>query len=402
MLESTLTRQRRVVVSTPPQHGKTFTTLHGLIWLMRRRRDRRNAYVTYEATRAEDMSLQAQRIAAEAGLQYVGSRKSWRLHEGGGLVATGIGGPLTGYAVDGLLLIDDPVKNAAEAFSEVTRNAHHEWFRSVAMTRVHPGASVILIQTRWHHDDLAGRQIAAGWERINLPALNDAGDPLWPEMWPREYLEAQRAEVGEYVWASLYQGEPRPRGGAVFRDPHFYTDLPTAADGSPPIVLRLSIGADFAYTKKTYADYSVAVVMAEHAGIYYVLDVVRAQLEAPAFAEKLGPLQKEHGVKVHAYIGGTEKGVIQFLKERGVRMQDSPAIADKFSRAQPVAAAWNAGKVLLPMNAPFNSTLIGELAEFTGVSDRHDDQVDALAAAFDALARPQPPRGVVERPVFAF
>lgn len=364
--------------------------------------DRRNAYVTYEAHRAEDMSLRALRIAADAGLPTDGSRRSWRLAGGGGLVATGIGGPLTGYAVDGLLLVDDPVKNRQDAESQVKRDHTHDWFRDVAMTRVHPGGSVVVIQTRWHNDDLGGRLIAEGWEHINLPALSDEGASLWPEKWSPEFLAKRREIVGEYTWASLYQGRPRPRGAAVFRDAYFYRELPQPLPDKPAIAFRKSIGADFAYTKKTYADYSVAVVMAEHAGVYYVLDVIRAQLEAPAFAARLGPLQKEHGVKVHAYVSGTEKGLIQFLKEREIRMQDSPAIVDKFARAQPVAAAWNAGKVLLPEGAPWVDALLAELGDFTGVSDRHDDQVDALAAAFDALARPSPARGVGEQPLLPF
>jgi predicted phage terminase large subunit-like protein len=370
----------RVVLSTPPQHGKTETIKHALALKLARDPRRRNAYVTYESDRAEAISQETQWIADDIGVQWEGNRKRWVTREGGGLLATGVGGPLTGYGVDGMMVIDDPFKNREEADSGLMREKVSSWFTSTAMTRCHPTASVVLVQTRWHPDDLAGRQAAKGWEVINLPAIDSDGKALWEAKRPLEWLKAQREEIGEYDWWALYQGQPRSRGDAVFKEPRFYNrQIP---DG-----FKLSIGVDFAYSSKTYADYSVAVVMAFDGRYHYVLDVVRRQVKADAFGGELKSLQQKYNATAHAYIGGTEKGIVDFMKREGVRINDMPASQDKFTRAQAVAAAWNRGDVLIPQNAPWVAPFLSELASFTGVKDRHDDQVDALAGAFSPYAK---------------
>ena len=382
ILERTAHEEVRAVVSTPPQHGKTELIKHALVWLMSRDPTRRHGYVTYEATRAEQISLEIQRIATEAGVPWEGSRKVWRTEGGGGLIATGIGGPLTGYGINGVLFVDDPIKNREEAESPTYRARTIGWFHDVAITRVHPGASVVEVQTRWHPDDLQGELVRAGWERVNLPAITD-GKALWPERRPIEWLEQQRATIGEYSWASLYMGEPRPRGGSIFGDPHF---------GVVPEGCRYAIGYDLAYTAKTHADYSVAVVLAERQGTYWVAEVVRVQCEAPGFSNRLKELALRYpGARMLGYVGGTEQGVVQMLRQGGLpRLESIPAKTDKFVRAQPAAAAWNAGKISLPHDSPrWLDAFLDEVRDFTGVNDKHDDQVDALAGAFDALSKPK-------------
>jgi predicted phage terminase large subunit-like protein len=279
------------------------------------------------------------------------------------------------------MLVDDPHKGRAEAESSARREDVWEWFNDDALSRLEPHGSCIVTQTRWHTDDLAGRLIAKGWEVINLPAIDDQGKALWPERYPVDRLLEIQAAVGEYTWASLYQGQPRPRGASVFRDAHYYSELPKHS-------FSVCIGVDLAYTARTYSDHSVAVVMLECEGRFYVVDVVRRQVEAPRFAEVLGELQQQHGQpRTVGYLGGTEIGVADFMVSQGVDFEALPARADKFVRAQPVAAAWNAGKILLPNTSPpWLEAFLAEVCGFTGVRDAHDDQVDALAGAFDGLA----------------
>jgi predicted phage terminase large subunit-like protein len=191
----------------------------------------------------------------------------------------------------------------------------------------------------------------------------------------------------------MYMGQPRPRGGAVFGEPQFYIKKPEK--------FKACLGCDFAYSSRTYADFSVAVALAYDGEYYYVLDVVRRQVEAPAFGGDLRRLQQTFGVPFTAYIGGTEKGVVDLMKAQGVRINTENATADKFTRAQPVAAAWNAGKVLLPMGAPWLNDFMAEFSTFTGVHDKHDDQVDALTGAFLGFTR-QAVRGVGSAPLFPF
>lgn len=382
----------RVLVSVPPRHGKTETILHAFAWWLSRNPRITCGYTGYATPFAWSKSGLAREYAKRAGVQLradAASKAEWRTAAGGGLLATGVGGPLTGYGVD-RLVIDDPHKNRREAESAVQRSHVLEWATSTAFTRLEPGGSVFVVHTRWHPSDLIGslgKQDGVEWKTIDLPAISDSGTSLWPERWPVEALQRRRLEVGEYDWASLYQGQPRPRGGAVFRDAHLYAALPQR--------FRITIGLDFAYTAKTSSDYSAAVVLARDldapasAPVFYIVEALREQDEPEAFAAKLATLGKRYqGAPMHAYIGGTEKANIALLRRFGVTVHTKPAIADKFVRAQPVAAAWNRGAVLLPEDGGRSvDALASECASFTGLNDPHDDMVDALAAAYDAGAK---------------
>jgi predicted phage terminase large subunit-like protein len=382
LLERAETETVKALVSTPPQHGKTELLKHGLVRYMQQRPGTRNGFVSYAAQKSEHESRQMQWLADTAGLQPDGSRKHWQTASGSSLVAPGIGGPLTGHPIDGLLVVDDPHKDRREAESATMRQHVIDWFGSVAIPRLHPGASVIVVQTRWHPGDLYGHLADQGWEAVNLPALDDEGAALWPSQRPADFLANVRREIGEYEWASLYQGQPRPRGGTVFGgEPHYYSKTPTRGYTS-------ATGADLAYTAKTHADWSVSVTMLRVGDYFYVVDVVRKQVDAPAFALTLKAQLTKWPGRMLWHASGTEKGAGQFVRKLlGPRFEIAPAKGDKFVRAQPVAAAWNDGKILLPESAPWLDTFLSEVCAFTGVNDLHDDQVDALASAFTALER---------------
>jgi predicted phage terminase large subunit-like protein len=174
-------------------------------------------------------------------------------------------------------------------------------------------------------------------------------------------------------------GNPRGRGSRVFGDVHHYDVL-------PPAGAKICIGVDFAYSTRTSADWSVAVVVAESGGAFYVLDVVRVRAEPREFRERVRLLAATYpGASVCAYAAATERGGIEFFRDGGLDIDGRTATADKFSRAIPTAAAWNTGKILLPRSTPWLTSFVSEVCGFTGVKDRHDDQVDALAAAFDGV-----------------
>lgn len=377
---------RKIVLSVPPRHAKTETVLHGIAYFLRKHPHLVTSFISYAEKFAYSKSRRGKMLAQRAGVPIAKDAKSlaeWRTTEGGGCIATGIGGPLTGHGVD-LLIIDDPVKNRVEAESSSRRNLIWEWFNDVAYTRLEPGSSAIVIQTRWHKDDLAGMLGATGdWEVINLPAMDeDSGSSLWPERWTPDALADIRNQIGEYSWWSLYMGQPRPRGGALFDDVRFYDREPGKA--------RYAIGIDFAYTSKTHSDYSTAVVMAEREGLLYIVDVVRLQVSSSAFAEKIKYLISQYPrATPYSIIGGTEIGILDLMAEQGIKVQYEVARGDKFTRAQMCSAAWNSGKILLPKTAPWLDTFITEVLEFTGVNDLHDDQVDALVAAHKVLSGSQ-------------
>lgn len=381
----------------PPRHGKTSTVLYSIGWLLANDPTKTHAFATYAQHLANSKSRTARRIAIEAGVQLASDSKSvseWRTTREGGLLATGVGGPLTGQGIDGLGIIDDPFKNRLEASSSLTRRRIWEWFTDVFYTRLEPGASAIVIATRWHPDDLSGRLINDGWEYINMPALNDDGEPLWPERFSAQRLDAIKRQVGEYTWASLYQGQPIPRGGQVFDGAYTYDELPDEP-------YRIGHGFDGAYTAKTHADYSVALTGRRIGDRLYLTGMFRDQVEAKQTVYAL----KARGIKRIAWFrSGTEKGMEALLDLEGIKVDAYTATGDKFSRAQAVAAAWNDGKVVLPSPnseyyGPWVEVLLREVLEFTGLEDPHDDIVDALAALHYYLFNtpepfdPAPPMG---------
>lgn len=251
IIEAAETPDYRLIFSMPPQEGKSEGFSHyGLLWLLKRNPNLRIAEASYEATTAErwgrairqdiltyngtdgtlDLGLRLKQDSTAVG--------RWEL-EGyrGGLYCVGVGGALTGRPVD-FLLIDDPIKSRQEADSLIYRDRVWDWWQNVARTRLAPGAPVVLILTRWHEDDLAGRLIAQDaeddrlgipgprWQVVNIPAqATSPADPLgrqpgeWlistrgrsPEAW-----EAIKRDVGPRVWSALYQGDPKPLEGNLF------------------------------------------------------------------------------------------------------------------------------------------------------------------------------------------
>ena len=226
----------RLMVFMPPGHAKSvYCSMLFPAWMFAQRPGIDILGTSHGSELAEDFSRRVQTyiLQNEEVLGYSLESQNvqrWRTTNGGFYRAVGIGGSLTGRRGD-IAIIDDPVKDAIEAESMVSRANTWEWYQSVLYTRMKPGSAIVLIQTRWHPDDLGGRLLEAQktggdqWTVINLPALADSlndplgrapGEALWPEWQDREALERIRANVGEHVWGSLYQQDPRPRGAAFF------------------------------------------------------------------------------------------------------------------------------------------------------------------------------------------
>lgn len=395
-------RRMKVCISMPPRHAKTVTILHALVWWLRASPADTCAYFSYSDTKGWSKSRVVRELAIREGVQLLPGSENvaeWRTTAGGGLLAGGAGGGFTGSGVQGLLVIDDPYKNREEADSALIREKKREWFNEVVYTRLE-GASVVVIHTRWRQDDLIGELGATGmWEVINLPAMAEEHDPLgrmvgealWPERYDTAELADIRKIIGEFSFASLYQGRPRPRGATVFGPPTYYDPAKVNLTGC-----TMSIGADTATSEKTTADYSAGVALALRGRgadqIAYVREVIRKQATIPAFARELAALQQRHGhAPMHIESFGFARATPQILREisPGLRIHEIRPLGDKFQRAQGVAAAWNQGRVMVPLGASWLPDFLAELAVFTGVNDHHDDQADALAHAWnEATAQP--------------
>jgi hypothetical protein len=319
---------RGVCISMPPRHGKSETVSHYLpAWYLGRWPQKHVALASYEADFAATWGRKAREALEEIGPQWFGvkvdqrqsSARDWRVQPWrgrpkasgyGGMITTGIGGPLTGRGAD-LLIVDDPVKNALEAHSRVRRQATWDWFTSTAMTRLEPGGVAIVVATRWHEDDLTGRLLASDegdrWLSINLPALCDRdtdllhreiGQALWPQRWPEDHLQLTRRQLGSYVWAALYQGRPAEREGGFFE-----TDwLPIVKDRPAPSV-RAVRAWDTAATEAA-GDYTVGLRLERLANRQYAItDVVRGQWSEKQIEDVMLETAHRDGQKVRIRIG---------------------------------------------------------------------------------------------------
>lgn len=245
------------------------------------------------------------------------------------------------------------------------------------------------------------------WKVVNLKAIDFVDGEeraLWQSEKPLEYLKQLRdsGTIHPYDWAALYEGSPQPRGGALFGEPDRYDVIPMDANNVKG--WRFAIACDPAATAKDSADHS-AIVVAGATGEgadqrAYVLDVWRGQVEIPVLVEKLRQFQSRWRCPVWIEAVGGFKAVPQMLrmvgaasKESGteaLRVCETPGRGDKFTKALPVSAAWGDKRVLIPRNTdehPWVRDFLAEVTRFTGKGDAHDDQVDALGIAFDAVDR---------------
>lgn len=306
----------------------------------------------------------------------------------------------TGFGAD-LIIIDDPVKSRKQAESETYRENTKDWFNDDIYTRLEPGGQIILIQTRWHDDDLAGylqkedlEEDGEQWEIVSLPALAEENDPLGrkegealcPERYDREKLLRSQKRLGSYGFAALYQQRPTPREGALFKLDWF---PPEKIIRAAPSGLRWIRGYDLAVSQKTSADYFTSFAVAfDKEGNMYIRDGFRKRLEYPDQKKKIIEWMVSDGKKTRHAITKALHGlaIVQELrrekKVRGVAFRAVTETGDKYSRALPWADLASDGKVFL-VKGRWIADFLSELIAFTGKNDTHDDQIDAVSVAVE-------------------
>jgi hypothetical protein len=299
--------RRRWVISCPPQEGKSVRMGQVFpLWLLINDPSRRIAIASYEQGLSGRNSLQVRQWIETHGGGYRGDRTfagqddelgllldpdnarqtAWSLADvpgrrSGGIIAVGVGSAFTGRAAD-VLIVDDPVKDAKQADSEEQRKISHNWFQAVAEARLGLNAIVVVIQTRWHEDDLTGwllrkdsEEITPEWSQLIVPAQATVDDPLGRA--PGEFLESARGErdwakikkrVGERWWAALYLCKPSPPAGGVFKEKWFDRNRVAAT----PELLRIEVFVDPADNEGTGDEAGVMVMGAGGNEDYYLLE----------------------------------------------------------------------------------------------------------------------------------
>lgn len=313
----------------------------------------------------------------------------WALTSGAEYYAAGVGTGIAGFRAK-FGLIDDPIRSRQDADSELIRDRIWDWYINDFRTRLIPGASEVLIQTRWHEDDLAGRALNhSKWHVISLPAIaedndqlgREVGEPLWDDdaYGYGEQIQELRKNTPARTWSALYQQRPAPEEGDYFKAEWLkpYTTPPDKAQ------MRVYGGSDYAVTADG-GDYTVhAVVGIDPEGRMYLLDLWRKQAASDIWVEAFCDLVLEHKpIGWAEETGQIKSGVGPFLEKRQrerkawcVREQ-FPTRGDKAVRAQSIRGRMALEGLYVPINAGWYPDLRAELLSFP--AGKHDDQVDAL------------------------
>lgn len=389
---------RRLMVSMPPRHGKSeFCSKYLPSWYLGTFKDRRVILSSYEASFAASWGRKSRNLLEEYGhllgvevAESPAAADAWDIKGySGGMVTAGAGGAITGKGAH-LLIVDDPIKNAEDASSATIRNRIWDWWQSTAYTRLEPDGAAVVVQTRWHEDDLCGRLIreaeggGEAWRILKLPAISDAGEALWPERYSVERLLQIKQAVGEYYWSALYQQDPTPREGMLFQTGNLIIQPNT------PTMVRVVRAWDMAASSGA-GDWTTGVKMGVDAyGVFYVMNVVRGQWGTDErnriirqTAEMDGPGVPIRGPEDPGSAG--KDSALSFVRMlSGFPVKVERVSGSKVSRADPYSAQVNVGNVRMTQG-PWNRDYIEELRQFP--LGQNDDQVDASADAFTELTR---------------
>lgn len=399
----------RLMVMMPPGSAKsTYASVLFPAWFMIRG-DQSLITASHTATLAQDFGRRVINAAREhcktLGYDHrSGGGDLWYTTNDCRVLSAGVGGAVTGSRAD-LALIDDPVKSREEADSERIRDVAHNWFRADLLTRLKPGGRIVLIMTRWHEDDLAGRLLMDEpdrWHKLCLPAIADVGDPLgrapgdalWPAWQPLATLEDLRRSLGERDFASLYQQSPRAGDGTIFN-----TSLIRTIDAAPAggKLIRAWDLAATAQIGTRDPDWTVGVLLQKTAENGFVIhDVARLRGGPDEVEATITATASRDGRNVTISLpqdpGQAGKSQVLYLTRKlmGYSVKSHSITGDKATRAAPFASQVNVGNVAM-VRAQWNRALLDEMASFP--SGTHDDQVDAGSDAFaELIAPPEPAR----------
>lgn len=397
---------KRLIVTMPPRHGKSEVVSKKYpAWHLGRWPNDEIILASYSI----DLSRSFSRIARETlqGAQSVfgvrldpnhSTAESWGLQgKRGGLVAAGVGGSITGKGAK-IAIIDDPIKNAEEANSEVIRQKVWEWYQSTLYTRLTPDGRIVIVMTRWHEDDLVGRllekeaqEIAEGthtgdkWQVINLPAIAESndilgrteGEPLWPDYgFNLERLEQIKRDVGSYVFNALYQQRPSAQEGSMFKRQwwKYYDSVPASFD-------EMMQSWDMSFKGSDGSDFVVGQVWGRIGANKYLIDQIRGRMDITETINHIQRLTIKYPLARLKLIEDKANGpaVISLLKNSIAGLVAVNPDGGKVARASAILPDLEAGNIYLPRNVGWIDEFLHEASAFP--RGAHDDQVDAMTQA---------------------
>lgn len=412
--------QRFLMIEMPPRHGKSMTVTESFpSYFIANNPDKRVIAASYADSLARKFGRLNRQKVEEYGKTLFdvvissvnAAQNNWGIAgKRGGMIATGIGGSITGEGAD-LLLIDDPFKNAEEANSNTIRDKVWAEWESTLSTRLHKGGSVIVIMTRWHEDDIIGRLLERSpynWQRLRLPAIaededdalgREIGEPLCPELgFDEEWAKNKKIEVGSRTWASLFQQRPSPAGGNIFNRHWWKFYVPDEATRAklglsndvallPRIWDKQAQSWDCTFKDTKTSDFVVGQVWGKKQANFFLLDQVRDRLNLPETMKAIRHLTEKWPAAKAKWIEDKANGpaVIQMLQDEISGLIAVNPEGGKEVRANAVSPLVEAGNVYLPHPsiAPWVNDFIEEATAFP--NGKNDDMVDGATQALNKL-----------------
>jgi len=354
------------MVFMPPRHGKSEVISRGFPpWYLGRNPDKEIILASYAADLAYDFSRNARNRMRDHSEEIFGQQlaadsksvKNWHIADHkGGFAAAGVGGPITGKGAD-VAVIDDPVKNWEEAQSKTVREKTWDWYRSTLRTRLSPEGAIVLVMTRWHENDLAGKLLDTqpeDWDILELPALareedplgREPNEPLWPERYDKDKLNQIRKESGERMWKPLYQQIPPEASEAALWD---IENIEKNRVRDYPELQRIVIGVDPAVSDNTESDLTGIVVAGmDHREEMYVLEDASLKAKPLRWANRVVDLYESY--EADRVVAETNQGgdlVESNLRtvDQNVSYKEVKATRGKHIRAEPVSSLYEQDKV---------------------------------------------------------
>lgn len=418
----------RLIVKCPPRHGKSMLISHHFpAWWLGTFPDQRIILVSHSDEAAQEWGRKSRDVMREHGQAIwgdisvrgdSGAASRWDL-EGrtGGLIASGIGGLITGKGAD-LLVIDDYIRNPQDAMSPAIKRRQWDWYTGTARFRLQPNGAIIIMATPWAVDDLIGeleqRSNDGTGEKftvLSFPAECDdpatdllgrkEGEALWPEQFPLEALEAIKKGSTPFWFNAEYQCRPSLPEGNQFKRSMFSNRFVLDRAGSllQSIVTLDRAGANWplwrahrfivvdpAASEKETADYTAMGVFAvTPANDLLILDMVRERIDIEAIVPRLKRLVAHWEPEFVAFEDtGFQKALVREARRSGnmVAVREvKPEGKGKLARAHRALYRGEAGQLFLLAGAKWIDAFIEECVTFTGMDDKHDDMVDVLSYA---------------------
>lgn len=395
--------QNILIISMPPQHGKSQCVTETLpSFYLGRFPRRRVIEISYGDDLAQRFGRRNKEKIIEHGKELFGielskvSDTDFEVKDyKGSMISKGVMAGLTGNPGD-LIIIDDPIKNKQESESETYRNRVWEEFLNSIYTRLSADGVIVLIMTRWHEDDLAGRLLRYMPEKckeINIPLEaeeNDilgrkVGDSLFPEIgkdnaWLQEFKKVYTTQEGARSWSALMQGRPTAQEGNMIKREwwKYYAELPKKFD-------RLLQSWDMTFKDTDGSDFVVGQVWGSYGADIYLVDQVRARMDFPTTIQAFLDLTKKYPTATTKLVEDKANGsaVIAMLRHKVGGIIAITPKESKQARVSAVSPLIEAGNVHIPMNAPFTNGFVEECSSFP--NGAHDDQVDCMSQGLHRL-----------------